>query len=105
MLNLGSQLLDPLENHKLADSAEVALLRRFLSEQADFDQVTKTWQAKANKDIAATSLQSAYDPDATCRNKGGKVNKVYSPNVSETCAEENPVQFITDYATFEQQCC
>ena len=98
MINLSSQLLDLLQNHKLTDSPEVALLRRFLSEQADFDQVTKTWQAKANKDIAATSLQSAYDPDATYRNKGGKVNKGYSLNVSETCAEENPVQFITDYA-------
>lgn len=97
-LNLSAELLAFLENHKLADSPEVALLKRFLSEQADFDQATKTWQAKANKDIAATSLQSAYDPDATYRNKGGKVNKGYSLNVSETCAGENPVQFITDYA-------
>jgi hypothetical protein len=96
MINLSVQLLELLEGQE--DSSEINLLRRFLSEQADFDQGTKTWQAKENKEIAATSLQSAYDPDATYRNKGGKVNKGYSLNVSETCAKENPVQLITDYA-------
>ena len=44
-------------------------------------------------------MQSAYDPDATYRSKGGKVNKGYILNIAETCADENPVQLITDYTT------
>ncbi len=51
------------------------------------------------KDIAATSLQSAYDPDATFWNKNGKVNKGYIFNMAETCADENPFQLVTDYTT------
>ena len=55
--------------------------------------------SQENKDIKATSLQSAYDPDATFRSKAGKVNKGYIFNIAETCADENPVQLVTDYTT------
>jgi hypothetical protein len=96
MFNLSGALLE-LVAEKGLSSEEISLLRRFLNEQALYNPQTKSWSAKENKDIAATSLQSAYDPDATYRNKGGKVNKGYLLNMAETCADENPVQFITDY--------
>jgi len=50
----------------------MAILQRFINEQATFNSEQKTWEAKANKDIAADSLQSAYDPDVTYRKKVSK---------------------------------
>lgn len=55
------------------------------------------WVAKENKEIRASSLQSAYDPDATYRKKGNKDHVGYVVNIAETCSQENPVQLITDY--------
>ncbi|MHB1627894.1 MAG: transposase [Bacilli bacterium] len=73
------------------------LAKRCLSEQARFDAAQNTWVAKENKEITADSLQSAYDPDATFRQKAGKGHTGYVVNLAETCADENPVQFVTDY--------
>ncbi len=64
----------------------------------EYNTETKTWVAKPNKDIQATSLQSAYDPDATFRNKAGKIHSGYVLNLAETCNDDNPVQLITDYS-------
>ncbi|MCL6559957.1 MAG: transposase [Firmicutes bacterium] len=79
----------------------VSLAERFLQEQATFDSATGTWVVKQNKEIAANSLQSAYDPDATYRKKGSKEHTGYVVNIAETCADENPVQLITDYTLRE----
>lgn len=99
MLNLSAALLQLVEDKKLAFSPEIALLARFLEEQAFYDRETDSWHSKENKDIPADSLQSAYDPDATFRSKGGKAIKGYTFNLTETCADENPVQLVTDYTT------
>lgn len=72
-------------------------LERFIEEQTNYDKLTKTRLVKANKEIKADSLQSAYDEDATYRKKAGKSSKGYTVNISETCNEKNDVQFITDY--------
>ncbi len=42
-------------------------------------------------------MQSAYDPDATYRQKGDKKSSGYSVNITETCGEDNPIQLIVDY--------
>ncbi len=97
MFTLSGELLELVEE-KLVSSSEIMLLRRFLEEQAFYDPETKSWCSKETKDIKATSLQSAYDEGATFRNKRGKVNKGYIFNMAETCADENPVQLVTDYA-------
>lgn len=98
IINLISELLKLVKTRsELTALAEIALLERFLKEQADLDEEQNCWLPKENKDISATSIQSAYDPDATFRNKGGKHSKGYVVNIVETCAEENPVQLITDY--------
>ena len=89
------QLLVP--NPKYHDIPEIQLILRFLKEQADYNQVEDTWVAKENEKIAASSLQSAYDHDATYRQKGNKKVSGYVENITETCATDNPVQFITDY--------
>jgi len=75
----------------------IAILQRFINDQATFDSEKNTWKAKTNKDIEADSLQSAYDQDVTYRKKGSKGHVGLVLNIAETCADENPVQIITDY--------
>jgi hypothetical protein len=81
----------------LASRGEIAILRRFLNEQARYNQEQGKWFAKAVAEIESSSLQSAYDQEATFRKKAGKSNSGYVLNLSETCSPENEVQFITDY--------
>ena len=99
VLDLQQQLLDVIASFpEVAELPPVALVRRFLAEQTVFDPASKKRVAKKGKEIAPDSLQSAYDPDATYRRKGNKDHVGYAYNVTETCTEENPVQFVTDYA-------
>ncbi|MCL4515735.1 MAG: transposase [Firmicutes bacterium] len=98
VLNLGAQLLEiTASSPSLLAANAIGLLERFLQEQATLDHEQHTWIAKAYKDIAPSSLQSAHDPDATYRKKAGQGQAGYVANLAETCAEENPVQFISDY--------
>ena len=98
IIDLGNELLSIIESRSdILQLNAIAILQRFICEQADFDQEKKTWVAKENKEIAPTSLQSAYDPDVTYRKKSGKGHTGLVVNIAETCADENPVQIITDY--------
>lgn len=76
---------------------EMAILRRFMTEQACYDQEQGKWLIKVAKDVKSNSLQSAYEQDATYRKKAGKKNSGYVLNLSKTYSPENEVQFITDY--------
>ena len=97
LLQLCQQTLDLLQN--LPDEVEeVALLRRFLDEQTDIDRTTGRRTPKANKDIKSGSIQSAYDQDATYRRKGDTKQSGYVLQISETCADDNPFQLLTDYS-------
>ena len=73
------------------------VLTRFIEEQTKIDLGTGKRTIKANKEIKANSLQSAYDVDATYRKKANKSGKGYVVNIAETCNENNSTQFITDY--------
>ncbi len=98
ILDLQQQLLDTAAPFpEVAGLSPVALVKRFLTEQTVFDPVIKKRVAKKGKEISPDSLQSAYDPDATYRRKGNKEHVGYTYTVTETCADENPVQFVTDY--------
>jgi hypothetical protein len=57
--------------------------------------VAQTAQAKANKEISASSLQSLDDLEATYREKNRVGYKGYVANVAETCDAENALQLIT----------
>jgi len=50
--------------------------------------------AKKGKDIAPTSLQTAYNPDATYRWKGNKDHVGYTYNVTKTFDEKNPFSLL-----------
>lgn len=98
MIDLGSKLLTLIKtNPELSELNDIAVLQRFIKEQAVFNEEKQTWEAKANKDIAADSVQSAHDPDVTYRKKGAKKHVGLVLNLTETCADENPAQIITDY--------
>ena len=98
VLDLMGELLNLVSNHPELNRQEPLItLKRFLSEQAVYDISEGRYIARDKKDISASSLQSAYDSDATFRDKGGKKHSGYVLNLSETCAEDNPFQLITDY--------
>jgi transposase len=73
------------------------ILKRFLSEQAI---VTSDWglvSVKIGDDLNSGCIQSAYDTDATYREKDGKRLQGYDAFLSETCSRENPFQLITGF--------
>jgi hypothetical protein len=76
---------------------EIRIMRRLLEEQTTKDEEGNT-VVKKGKEISASSLQSAYDEEATYRVKGETAQSGYVLSVSETCSKDNPVQLITDYA-------
>lgn len=55
-------------------------------------------EARANKDLHSSMLQSPDDQEATYRNKRGEESKGFTVNVSETANPANPVQLLTDVA-------
>ncbi|MDO9530045.1 MAG: transposase [Syntrophales bacterium] len=98
LLNLGGELSQLMkDNLELQMRPEIQVLVRFIKEQTLYDDDRKVWLAKENKDIAASSLQSAFDSEATYRKKAGKSHVGYVVNLAETCADNNPVQVVTDY--------
>ena len=98
LLNLGGELSQlAKDNLELQKRPEIQVLIRFIQEQTVYDDERKVWLAKENKDIAASSLQSAFDSEATFRKKAGKNHVGFVVNLAETCADNNPVQVVTDY--------
>jgi hypothetical protein len=72
-------------------------MRRLLDEQTATDEEGMI-VVKKSKEISASSLQSAYDEEATYRVKGETSQSGYVLSVSETCSKDNPAQLITDYS-------
>jgi hypothetical protein len=75
---------------------EKRIIERLLNEQTQTAE-DGTITVKPNKEISSGSLQSAYDEDATYRTKNKVSQSGYVLSVTETCAKDNPMQFITDY--------
>jgi len=96
LLNLCQEALSVLEKQR-PGSDEVRLVRRFLDEQATTNEESGKWVPKPKQEISSTSLQSAYDEDATYRKKGNVGHSGYTLELSETCDKNNPFQLITDY--------
>lgn len=90
-------LLSELEAE--AETAEArALVARVLREQYQIED-DETITLREPKEVAADSLQSPHDPEATYREKNGERYRGYVANISETCNPENPVQLITGVQT------
>lgn len=76
---------------------EIKILERFINEQTKLDENGHRI-LRENSEIHADGLQSAYETDATFRDKHSKSWSGYTLNLSETCSKENEIQIITDYA-------
>lgn len=96
LLSLCQEALKILETRLNSD--EVRILKRFLAEQSTMDPESGKPVPKPNKEISSSSLQSAYDEDATYRRKGNVSQSGYVLEISETCSKDNDFQLITDYA-------
>jgi len=98
MLRLCYILLEQVASHQdLQQHEAIQNVARFLQENGEFDTKNQQWVEK-KPTSASNHLQSAHDPDATCRKKGAEVHIGYVANIAETCSDENPVQIIVDYA-------
>lgn len=99
MLGLCATLLTLVAQHEeLQGKREIEILARFFMEQAEYDDQDSAWKAREHeKGTTSGHLRSAYDEDATCRAKGNEVYVGYVANITETCADENPVQIVADY--------
>ena len=101
LLRYCQEVLSLLEQHRPTEaSAEIRILKRLLTEQAETGE-SGTITAKNGKQVSSKSLQSAYDEEATYRRKGEQGHTGYAAGITETCAEGNTFQVITDY-TLEQ---
>ena len=70
----------------------------YIAEQTVFDPVLKKRVAKKGlRNFSKIPFSPLDTPDATFRRKGNKDRVGYTYTLTETCAEENPVQFVTDY--------
>lgn len=77
------------------DAAEAReLVARVLREQYQVE-AEGTISLRDPQDVAADSLQSPHDPEATYRQKNGGQYRGYVANISETCDPDNEVQLIT----------
>lgn len=66
------------------------LLTRLFSEQCE---LTGSSGVQVKKKSAGATLQSPYDPDASCGHKGPG----YSLHITETCNNDKKTEIITDY--------
>ena len=87
-----SDLLEKLTCYKHDPVYQIA--QRFFDE--NFKIVETQVRAKTNQEISPGCLQSLDDLEATYRVKCNRAYKGYVGNISETCAQENPVQLITN---------
>jgi hypothetical protein len=91
------RLLAELEGEGGDDEAS-ELVARVLREQYQIEDGERIVLRPA-PEVAADSLQSPHDPEATYREKNGEKYRGYVSNVSETCDPDNPVQLITSVQT------
>ncbi len=90
-------LLQELEAEPGA-AAAAEMVARVLREQYQIEEGEPV-VVRPPQEVAADSLQSPHDPEATYREKNGGRYRGYVTNISETCDPENPVQLITSVQT------
>jgi hypothetical protein len=79
----------------LAGSEPYQLLHRLFSEQCEFakDSSEESSKVQVKKKSEGATLQSPYDPDASCGHKGPG----YSLHIAETCNNAGKTEIVTDY--------
>lgn len=74
---------------------EYQLFIRCLSDQTVVENNNRRLRTKEDGTMNSSALQSPTDPDATYRNKAGKLHRGYAANLEETVGKNGSV--ITDY--------
>ncbi len=93
LIELGHLLYRLQQSYDDSDSTKYFLVKRLLDEQYQFDQEKIT--LKPAKEISASSIQSAHDPDAAFRRKDTQTVAGYSVNMTETC-NDTGLNLVTD---------
>ncbi len=80
---------------EITSSEAYQLLKRLFSEQCECinDALGPSSTIQVKKKTEGTTLQSPYDPDASCGHKGPG----YSLHIAETCNNDGKREIITDY--------
>ncbi len=74
---------------------EYQLFVRCLSEQTVVENEKRRLSTKEDGTMNSSALQNPSDPDATYRNKSGKLHRGYAANIEETVGKNGSV--VTDY--------
>lgn len=74
---------------------EYQLFIRCLSDQTVIEDEKRRLRAKEDGTMNSSALQNPSDPDATYRNKAGKLHRGYAANLKETVGKNGSV--VTDY--------
>lgn len=77
------------------EATEYQLFVRCLSEQTVVENDKRLLRTKEDGTMNSSALQNPSDPDATYRNKSGKLYRGYTANIEETVGKNGSV--VTDY--------
>jgi len=81
---------------KYSDTDEYRVFQRAYNEH--FTIIEEKTQAKDNKELNSSMLQSPDDEDATYRKKRDQESKGFTINATETANPDNSIQLVTDIA-------
>lgn len=94
LLEDSNQLLE-LYKADFDEAIEYQLFVRCLSDQTVVDGGKRRLRTKEDGTMNSSALQNPSDPDATYRNKAGKLHRGYAANLEETVGKNGSV--VTDY--------
>lgn len=95
MLLADSDCLLELCKSDFEDVTEYQLFIRCLSDQTVVENEKRRLRTKVDGTMNSSALQNPSDPDATYRNKSGKLYRGYVANIEETVGQNGSV--VTDY--------
>ena len=95
MLLGDSDFLLELCKSNFEEAAEYQLFARCLSDQTVVENEKRRLRMKEDGTMNSPALQNPSDPDATYRNKSGKLHRGYVANIEETVDQNGSV--VTDY--------
>lgn len=95
MLLADSDCLLELCKSDFEEVTEYQLFVRCLSDQTVIENEKRRLRTKEDGTMNSSALQNPSDPDATYRNKSGKLYRGYAANIEETVGKNGSV--VTDY--------
>lgn len=91
----GSNCLLDICKTDFKEATEYQLFVRCLSDQTVVENKKRRLRTKEDGTMNSSALQNPSDPDATYRNKSGKLHRGYAANIEEIVGKNGSV--VTDY--------